>query len=289
MDQITGLVNVDAVSAEIITSLVQTELIQSAALAVTCTDVSQFAVQGANQISFPKAGSFTTQKKQSGTKVTAQALMLEKDTLNLNEHAVIQSIIEKIASIQSNVALAGLYFQRMASAEALTFDVDLFAQIKQCASQTYTSGSSPTEKDFTKARAILKKANVPGNGTWTCLVNPDREKAILDLEKFVDADKWLSGAEMAKAQGLLPGGSFSSAMIGRAYGFNIVSTNVVPESDNGMYFYHSSHCAYGFQSGPDLQEQYELASLGLRVSLDQLYGMKVLDGGVRAIRIGAAL
>lgn len=290
MDQITGLLDIDEVTSEVITSVVQSERIQASILLPTVMDVSQFARKGASSISFPKANSFVTQKKQSGTAVSAQKLTIGKDTLLLDQHAVIQGLIEDIASVQSEPALAALYFQRMASSQGLQIDVDLFNKIKNIDSGNmsgYTAGSAPTKKDFTKARKIMKDAHVPGDGQWYCLVGTANEKAIMDLEDFVDADKWLSGSEAAKLNALFPGGVASTGTVGRAYGFTILSSTVVPDSDNGMYFYHSSHVAIGFQMQPRLQEQYQLEHLALRVSMDQLYGVKELDGGFRAARIGA--
>jgi len=286
-DQITTVAEIDEVSMEIIASIVQTELIQASALAVTVGDYSQFAVQGANAAKIPNAGSFTVTKKQAGQKALKQKLSFTGDQIPFTEHAVVQGLVEDIASIQANVPVVAEYLRRMASAHALQVDVDLFAQIKLMSTQSYTTGSTPTKKDFTKARKVLREANVPMDAQLYAVVNPTNEKEIMDLDDFVDADKWLSGSESAKLSGMFPGGVAGTGFIGRAYGFNIISTNVVPSSDNGIYFYHSSHAGIAFQLRPRIQEQYMLEHLGLLVSMDQLYGVKVLDGGVRGIRIGA--
>ena len=286
-DQITTVAEIDEVSMEVIASIVQTELIQASTLAVTIADYSQFAVQGANAAKIPSTGSFTVTKKQAGQKAQKQKLTFSGDSIPFTEHAVVQGLIEDIASIQSNVPVAAEYLRRMASAHALQVDVDLFAQIKQVSSQSYTTGSTPTKKDFTKARKVLRQANVPLDSQLFCAFNATNEKEIMDLADFVDADKWLAGSEAAKLEAMFPGGSPGTGFIGRAYGCNLISTNVIPDSDNGLYFYHSSHAGIAFQLKPRIMEQYMVEYLGLLVSMDQLYGVKVLDGGVRGIRIGA--
>jgi len=282
MDQLTTKADIDEVSLELISSIFQTELIQSGVLAPTVENFTDLVKPGADSLKLPRANSFVVEKKQAGQKATSQKLTVSQDKLELSEHAVVQALVEDIASIQANVPLVAEYVKRMASSHALQLDKDIYAQLKLASSATpdhriaYAAGGAPTKQDFINARKLMKVANVPGDGRWYCAVNPAMEAVVIGLADFVDADKWMSGSEQVKQNGLL----------GRAYGFQVLTTNAV--SDDYMIFYHSSHVGLAFQRQPNLQEQYKLEHLGLLVSLDQLYGVKVLDGGKRGVLVGSA-
>jgi hypothetical protein len=289
-DNVTTTAEIDAVSMEIIASIVQSELIQSAALGVTVEDFSSLAKPGAASVKIPSAGSFSVMKKQGGQAVTAQKLTFGGDSILFDQQAVIQALVEDIANIQSAVPVVAEYLKRMASAHALQIDKDLFAQIKLVAAANkkgYSSGSAPTKADFTLAKKVLKDQGLPLDNQLFCAFSTDNERVMQNLSDFVDADKWLSASSEIKINGMFPGGQVGTGFIGRAYGFNLISTTVVPDSDNGLYFYHRSHAGIAFQQGPRIQEQYKLEHLANLVSMDQLYGVKVLDSGKRACRVGA--
>lgn len=281
MDQLTTKADVDALSMELIASVFQTELIQSAVLAPTIENFSALVRPGADSLKLPKANSFNVEMKQGGEAATAQKLTMDADTLLLDKHAVVQGLIEDIASIQAEPAIVAEYVKRMASAHAYDLDKKVYAQLKQTSASApdnriaYAAGGAPTKADFINARKLMKQNNVPQDGRWYLAVNPVQEAVIIGLADFVDADKWFAGAEQAKASGVL----------GRAYGFTIMSTNAV--TDGEMVFYHSSHAGLAFQRAPRLAEQYKLEYLALLVSVDQLYGVKVLDGGKRGVLVNA--
>ena len=99
---------------------------------------------------------------------------------------------------------------------------------------------------------------------------------LLALADFVDADKWASGSESAKLNGV----------IGRVYGFNVVISNVA--TDDGAVLFHKSHVGFARQMAPRVQSQYQIEHLADRVSLDHIYGAKVLDSGKRGVLLGSA-
>jgi len=282
MDQLLTKADIDDVSLELISSIFQSELIQASVLAPTVENFTSLVQDGADSVKIPRAGSFVVEKKQAAQKATSQKLVISTDKINFDEHAVTQGVIEDIASIQSNVPVVAEYIKRMASAHALQVDKDIYTQMKLTSSSApdhrivYAAGGAPTKADFIAARKLLKKQNVPNDGRWYAAVNPDMEAVIVGLSDFVDADKWMSGSEQVKSNG----------MLGRAYGFNILTSNVV--TDDYMIFYHSSHVGIAFQKQARLQEQYKLEYLGLLLSLDQLYGVKVMDTGKRGVLVGSA-
>ena len=52
--------------------------------------------------------------------------------------------------------------------------------------------------------------------------------------------------------------------------------------------WHPSAIGYATQIGPRFQSDSDLPNLATRYSLDMLYGVKLLDSGVRNVLIGSA-
>ncbi len=281
----TTKTTVDAASMELVSSIVQQELIQSMVLAPTLNDVSSRVIQGIDKVKMPKADSFTAAAKADGVDLTSQALTFSSDDLSLDQYYAVFTTLERLASLQANVDVLGEVAKRMASALAYEMDAKIYAQM------LLTSAAAPdhrllfdndptatlTKNDFIKAKKLLKIQNVPMNdGKLFCAISPERESDMLKLADFVDADKWYSGSEAAKLNGV----------IGKAYGFQIVVSNVV--SDTGCVFYHSDHVAWARQQEPLMDTAPNVKALGFDVALSHVYGCKVTQGGKMGVKIGAA-
>lgn len=283
MDQITTKSEIDAVSMELILSIVQTELVQGMVLAPSLTDYSPLVGPGMDKVKIPRTGSFQAEKKVSATDFTSQALTFVTDDIALDEHEGILAEIEGIADIQSRVDIAGEYARRMASALALQMDTFIYGQMKLTSASSpdhrraFDNGSTLAKNDFVNAKKLLRIQNVPMNdGRLFCAISPERESDILKLADFVDADKWGDAAVSAKLNGV----------IGRAYGFNILVSNVV--EDAGCLFYHSSHVGWAQQLAPTFETARNLKIAGYDALLHHLYGAKVLDAGKRGVLVGSA-
>jgi hypothetical protein len=282
-DVLTGKTEIDAVSQEIVASIIQEELIQSAILLPTITDYSAFAVKGSDKVKIPKAGSFTAVLKAENVAASAEALTFSTDDIALDLHYNVQALIEDIADIQANVPLMDEYIRRMAKAIALKVDEEIYDELVLASvaapDHKIDWANAPTDTvtkgDFVTAKKLLKQANVPMlSNELFFLINPKRESEILLLADFVDADKWIEGSANAKLNG----------MIGRAYGFNILVSNLV--NDDEVVFYHKSAVGYATQMAPRLQSDKDLPNLAQRLALDMLFGVKVLDGGKRQVLVG---
>lgn len=284
MDNLTTKSEIDAVSMELINSVVQTELIQGMVLAPTLTDYSALVGPGMDKVKVPRASSsFTAEKKVGATEFTSQALSFVTDDIALDEHEGILAQIEGVADLQSRVDLAGEYARRMASRLALQMDTFLYEQMKLTSSSSpdhrvaFDNTATLAKNDFINAKKLLRIQNVPMNdGRLFCAISPERESDILKLADFVDADKWGAEAVSAKLNGV----------IGRAYGFNILVSNVV--SDAGCIFYHSSHVGWAQQLSPTFETARNLKIAGYDALLHHLYGGVVLDGGKRGVLVGSA-
>lgn len=282
MDNLTTKTEIDAVSMELISSIVQQELIQGMILAPSLSDYSSLAGPGVDKIKIPRAGSFTAEKKLAATDFTSQALTFSTDDLALDEHYGVFATVEKIASLQANVDLVGQYAARMASALAYQLDAKVYEQMILTSASAPDhriafAGSTMAKDDFVNAKKLLKVANVPLNdGKLFCAINPTDEASILKLADFIDADKYGELAVAAKLNGV----------IGKLFGFNILVSNVVQASK--AIFYHSSHVAFARQAMPAFDTDKNLKAAGFDLSLDHIYGVKVMDSGKRGVLVGSA-
>jgi N4-gp56 family major capsid protein len=265
-DQLIGNTEVAAVKQALIASVVQRELQAAAMVGPTVWDVSQFAEPGALSIAFPRSTSFSVEKKISGQKASAQALTLSTDTMNLNQHAVVQWVIEKSQSVQSRVNLELLAAQRAASAHARQVDSDIISSIdsNRSTGNDVTFSSAITLANINEMRRNLSVANWPAENR-TLLIHPAQEEDLLNIANFIQADQY--GGREALLNG----------EIGRIFGVRVVVSNLVTEDQ--AYMYHRDAAAVGFQQMPEFAEQPDLENLGMRFSVDQLYGVVVTQSG----------
>lgn len=278
-DVITGDTATDAVKQTIVANIVQRELIAGAVIAGTITDVTQFAVTGSDEIEFPKLGSFSVNKKVSGVPVSAQALTYGTDKLLLDQHAVVQWLIEKKSNKQSAVNLEGANLLAAARAHAKQVDVDIHAALAAGVSAAAPDhviayiGATFDKADIVKALELLDLQEFPSADRYLA-VNPTEYATMLNIEGFVDASKFGSNAPVMNGQ------------IGEIYGVKVLKTTSV--TSGRPLVYHKEAAVIGFQLAPEFDSEKDLANLAMRYSLDQLYGIKVTLGGKGIVRLGSA-
>ena len=97
--------NLTNTKAELISSLVQRELINSAILVPFMEDLSSMAMKGYNSISIPKLSNFTVADRAFGAAGADNAALTDsKDTIDLDEVLVKATRVdEKAPFVQSNV------------------------------------------------------------------------------------------------------------------------------------------------------------------------------------------
>jgi hypothetical protein len=278
-DVITGDVATDAMKQTIVANLIQRELIASTVLAGTILDVSSFAVDGLDEIEFPKLGSFAVTKKVSGTPVSAAALTYGTDKLLLDQHAVIQWLIEKKSNKQAAINLELANLQSAARAHAKQVDVDIHAALIAGVSAAAPdhviayAGASFDKADIVKALELLDNQEFPTADRYLA-VNPAEYATMLNIDGFVDASKFGSNAPVMNGQ------------IGEVFGVKVLKTTVV--TAGRPLVYHKESSAIGFQLTPSFESDKDLANLATRYSVDQLYGIKVMLSGKGIVRLGSA-
>lgn len=278
-DLITGLAEASSVSAELISSIVQDYLHQETKLLPTVIDYSSLALQGFKKIQIPKLGGFSVDDKVSHTAVNAQALTYTTDEMDLNKHKVVQWILEKSAALQATPNMLQNMAERAGFDIAGQVDKDLIAELANTASTSpdhriaYANATALGKLDILAARTLLNKQNVPLTDRYL-VVNPDSESALLQISDFVLAASYGSADALKTGE------------LGRLFGFTVIMHNYV--GANQTLAYHKSHVGVAIQQGVVFDTQKDLANLGNRYSFDQIYGVKVLDGGKRGVLLGSA-
>ncbi len=277
-DAITGTTETGAVQQAAIATLVQRNLFAKSALLRTVWDLSALAMPGDKSVKIPTASNFSVTKKASGTAVEAAALTYGGDTIDFDQHAVVQFLIEKRASIQSRIALAEINIMRAIEAHAKQVDVDIHAALIAGVSTSAPdhviafAGSGVAAVDVLEARRLLDMQEWPADGR-TLAINPNEEKALLQIDGFVRADAYGASA--------IPTGK-----LGTLYGMEVVKTTVV--TSGRPLVYHKEALAIAFQADPQLDSDKDLPNVATRYSLDQLYGLEVLRSGIGVVRLGSA-
>ncbi len=267
----TGVTETLATAIEVVTTMLQKELIQKNVLFPTITDYTSWVAQGANSVKVPRSGSFTAQDKVENTGTTNQALTLATDDIDLTIYKHIPALIEDIARDQSVIDLDAVYMERMVSALAAQMDSDIAAALIKAANDIQLTGTSNlvlTAADIVDARKFLDDNLVPNDDRFLALP-PAQEAAMLKIDNFIDASKYGSNEPIMNGE------------IGRVFGFRVIKTTSFA-SDSEFCAYHRSHVGFAMQQQVKYEKQRaDLTKLGDELSVSTIYGTKQLDSGNR--------
>lgn len=278
-DVLTGDTATDVVKQTIVANIVQRQLIAQSVLAGTIRNVSEFAVDGVDEIEFPRLSNFAVTKKTSGTAVDAAALTYASDKLLLSEHAVIQWLIEKKANKQAAINLESANLLNASKAHAKQVDVDIHAALIAGVSTSSPdhviafAGASFARADIVEAMRLLDIQEFPAEGRYLA-VHPTEHATLLNITDFIDASKYGSTAPVQNGE------------IGQLFGMKVLKSTVV--TAGRPIVYQAEAAVLGFQLMPQFDSQKDLANLATRYSLDQLYGIKVMQSGKGVVRLGSA-
>jgi hypothetical protein len=278
-DIYTGDTATDAMKQTIVANMLQRQLIAKSVLAGTIRNVSEFAVDGVDEIEFPRTNNFSVVKKTSGTAVEAAALTYGTDKLLLDQHAVIQWLLEKKANKQSAINLEAANLLNATAAHAKGVDVDIHAALIAGVSASGPdhiiafAGASFGRADIVKAMELLDLQEMPDEGRFLA-VNPTEHATLLNITDFIDVSKYGSTAPVMNGE------------LGQLFGMKVLKSTVV--TAGRPIVYQAESCVLGFQLQPTFASQPDLANLATRYSVDQLYGVKVMQSGKGIVRLGAA-
>mgnify|MGYP001306981098 CR=1 FL=1 len=274
-DVIMGKTETEATAIDVISNVVQSFLIQESKLLGTVTDYSSLAVKGAKSITLPKSGGFLVNDKVENVAVSAQSISYSGDVLNLNKHKVIQALVEDISDWQASIPVIQDALMKATKAIALQVDLDIIEALK------LASAADPDHQikyidtvnnilalgDILAQRKLLVDQNIDPR---TCFIGIGslKEAEMLNISNFIDASKY--GTNEAVMMG----------EIGKVFGMKVILHTAF---ENNMIAWHPSAVGYAIQQGMRYQNEKDLANLGVRHSLDMLYGVTTLDAGKRQV------
>lgn len=274
-DQLMGKTETNATAIDVISNVVQSFLIQESKLLPTVTDYSSLAVKGAKSIALPKSGGFTVNDKAENTAVSAQLITYASDVLDLNKHKVIQALIEDIADWQASIPVVQDALMKAAKAIALQMDLDIIAALKLASAATPdhqlkyvdTVNNIMSLADILAQRKLLVDQHIDPR---TCFIGigSEKEAEMLNISNFIDASKYGNNDAILLGE------------IGKIFGMKVI---LHTSFENNMVAWHPSAIGFAMQKGMRYQNQPDLANLGVRHSLDVLYGVKTLDAGKRQV------
>lgn len=273
-DVITGNTELGASKQALIAALVQRELAFNAKLLPYFTDVSAFAIPGSKSISFPKLTSFTVINRTEGAQGDASALTATVDTMDLNINAYIAYVIDATTKLQSNIQAEMEYAKRAAAAHGRYVDSQIITNLASGAASFVNVGA---DVDVTYANLVdmqedyLIADGLMEQGAW--LISVQQNKAILSLAEFKDTSAF---GEMAIRDG----------MVKQILGMPVVIHNGF--AGKQLFLASKESLAVGFQKAPAMDEQKanEYGVGAVRAAIDQLFGIKALQTGLKGAAAG---
>jgi hypothetical protein len=260
---------------DLIAALVQKELLESASLVPTVTNLSSLAIKGAKSISVPKYSSFTVQNRAFGAAATENPPLADKvDVINLDKNKLVLFGYDAHDEIQSTTDYMVEAIRRAAAAHGRQVNADIIATWEAVADLNINGGTPAdiTIDDILTMREKLIKSFADMSRVYL-VIAADQEKAMLKLPEFSRYDY----------RGLSPS-PIVNGMLGTVYGIPVIVNQQVKAKQAFMVAQEGS--AIAFQMAPRVAEQPELkyGSGGRLVAVDQLYGV----GGLQLGEAGAA-
>lgn len=278
-DVITGTAEVAGTIEALVSAQIQEVLTANQVIPGSILDWSSKAVPGMDRVSYPRMSNFVVQTKVSGVDLDAQSNAFGVDILILDQHKAIDFIIEKVADVQSMVAVQDEYINQ--SGKDLAAEMDLYcinvmeAGISAAAPdhrRAYT-GASLAKVDILLARQLLNEAKVPQDSRYLG-VSPAEESSLMNISEFTRVDEAGGSAALRNGE------------IGKLFGFTVLMS---PQfEDLKTLAYHRSCQVFARQWGPDVNMLYQPKKVATEVVLDHMYGSKHLDSGKRAVLLGTA-
>lgn len=263
MAAITSAANTAATEMEMISRIVQTELLENTVVMPTVMDYSSMVEPGIKSLEIPRfeadqnagSGRFGGPEAQNADGVTEAALKtatLTTDKIDLDQWVNLSYRIPDRVRDQSRVPLEAELARKAGREMAIYMDQQIINTLD--ASTTTLAFNDTTNEDLelvdiTAARRILNRNNVPQDDRYL-LVSPEKEEDMLNIENFIHADKY--GAREALLNG----------EIGRVYGFRVIVSNLL--SQEQVFAYHRE--AVGFAVQKQVQFETDRPSVTLQVT-----------------------
>ena len=267
---VTGDTQLTATKQELISEIAQRALFEQSRLLGTIRDVSQFAVKGAESISFPNYSTlFTVENRASAVAGTTQDSVFGKDQMALDVRAHIQWLIDSNDEIESTLDVQAEYIRQAAAAHAgapvNSVDANIIAEMETAGITTTTAGAVSQDVVLEMRQILLQNKANPSE--LYMAVSPAQEAELLKIDPFISADKYGSA--------IIPQG-----VLGSLYGVKVVVSSLLGADQ--YFMYERMGCAIGFQRQPQFDEvrSPEYGPGAMLQVLAQKYGVEALQKGV---------
>lgn len=256
-DAIHGNTELVATKMDLISAVVQRELIEASKLTGRVTDWSFLAEPGSKTVEIPKAGSMTVQDRAEGVQGDAQVLTYTTDVMNLDYNAYVAWIVDYMSKVQSRIDVQMDLAARAARAHAYKLEEQIIAKLESAGQATTTAGA------LSYAIILEMRKKLKDNDGMleqsTLLIGNDSEALLLNMDEFKRAEVYGSA--------VIPSG-----VIGRIHGLDVVVSSKV--AANRFYMFDKAAVGFALQAGPSYSEQgaNEFGSQAKRAVLDQIFG-----------------
>lgn len=284
--------NTGVTEMDVISSIVQDELLNSAKLRPTITDRSDMAMKGVKSIDLPRFDSHfsdpSAQNQDGTTETAAQTVDFAVDTIDLSDWTSIVYKIPDRISTQTTINLEGELAVSAGKDYGNYVDKQIIAKLRLAnashlfgigysgsgAQPAAGAGSALTLADVAAARRLLNRANADQDNRYM-LIPPEMEETVINLDNFRNADKY--GSREALLQG----------EVGQIYGFRVIVHNEL--ASNEACFYQKKCVAIAVQQ--EVKFESRRLPLGLQASEYSFamgMGQTVLQEGVLQVYLEGA-
>lgn len=263
MAAITSAANTGSTEMDLISQIVQSELLENTVVLGTVMDHSDKLAPGIKSLEIPRFAADTTpgsgrmgdpetQNPDGETAVAFKTATLTTDIINLDQWKNMAYRIPDRVAMQSRVPLEAELARKAGKEMAIYMDSAIISTLD--ASTTTLAFSDTVNEDLqlndiVAARRLLNRNNVPQDDRYL-LVSPEKEEDMLNIDNFIHADKY--GAREALLNG----------EIGRVFGFRVIVSNLLTASQ--VFAYHREAVGYAMQK--QVTFETDRPSVALRVT-----------------------
>jgi len=265
----TSAANTGSTEMDLISQIVQAELLENTVVLGTVMDHSDKLAPGIKSLEIPRfeadttpgSGRFgdpETQNPDGVTPVAKKTATLTTDVINLDQWKNLSYSVADRLKDQSRVPLEAELAAKAGKEMAIYMDGEIISTL-DASTTTLAYNDTVNEdlqlNDITAARRVLNRNNVP-QGDRYLLISPEKEEDMLNIENFIHADKY--GARDALLNG----------EIGRVFGFRVIVSNLLTAAQ--AFAYHRECVGYAMQAS--ISFETDRPDVALRVT-DYSYAM----------------
>ncbi len=242
---------------------------------VTRFDSLTTGAEKGDAIKIPHVSSMTAKNKEANVDMTAETFTEDETTLDLDKHKYSMFQVEDIVKLQSKFDFRAIYVKEAAAAIAIAIDSNLSAAMYAGASNAVDAGAAVTWANLRRCRKYLQAGNVPPLDR-SLVLQSDAEDDVLNLAEVKDRGSYLDATTPSPVQ---------HAMIGRLLSCNVFASENMPESDVSAVtkthnlMFQKGGIALAIQQQPRVEISRQHKALAYAISIDVVYGVKVLRGG----------